>query len=330
MKVKKKILIPLILLMIAAIAAMGIYAKRQLDREVPLSAGMSVYAQRPNNFVVRNGEVHYLRPNLATVLLVGTDGQEEEPDLPEDIVPFYNQIQADFLFVIVIDDDAREYSAIQINRDTMMDVPWLDVLGNYGGTNYEQIALSHNSGSGGIDSLSNTSSAVSSLLFSLPLDYAFSYSMTGIGALNDIVGGVTVTVEEDLTPADPTLIKGKTIKLNGKQAESFLRARMVLADDTNIARMKRHRQYIDGYIVSAREKINSESDFVMKAIEKLSDYMVTELDARQLASLVTKLDSYEFKGIVTAKGELVLGEHYEFYADEDDLWSIVLKACCID
>ena len=47
----------------------------------------------------------------------------------------------------------------------MTEVPWLDVLGNYGGTEYKQLCLAFNYGDGGMKSCRNTVSAVSALLF---------------------------------------------------------------------------------------------------------------------------------------------------------------------
>ena len=66
--------------------------------------------------------------------------------------------------------------------------------------------------------------------------------MTAIRVLNDLVGGVSVTMEEDGTQIDPAFVKGATVRLSGSQAEAFVRARMGLENDTNLARMQRQRQ----------------------------------------------------------------------------------------
>jgi len=80
---------------------------------------------------------------------------------------------------------------------------------------------------------------------------------------------------------------------------------------------------------SARKMFNSDSQFMLKAVEKLQPYMVTDLTAEAMSDLVTKLDKYEVNPVLHAEGELKIGEFYEFYVDEDDLWGIVKKALCI-
>ena len=47
-----------------------------------------------------------------------------------------------------------------------------------------------------------------------------------------------------MTAIDPAFVQGRTLTLNGTQAESFVRARKSMEDDTNLARMARQRQYL--------------------------------------------------------------------------------------
>lgn len=269
-----------------------------------------------------NGEEHKVGSFVETYLLVGTDN-DDSAGSELAVKRFYNHTQADFIVLLAVDEDSKKVSAIQINRDTMTDVPWLDVLGRYGGTAFRQIALAYNSGSGGTDSLKNTADAVSRLLFGIPVDHSAAFTMTGINTLNELVGGVTVYVEDDLTPVDGALQKGSTVTLHGEQAEHFLRARMALADDTNLARMRRHREYINSFAQSAKEAMNSDPQIFVNAAEALSPYMVTEMTADELLHLADCVQKYGISGIRYAEGELKIGEFYEFYPDMENLWSIV-------
>jgi anionic cell wall polymer biosynthesis LytR-Cps2A-Psr (LCP) family protein len=210
----------------------------------------------------------------------------------------------------------------------MTDVPWLDVIGNYGGTNFEQLCLSFNSGSGGLDSCQNTVDAVSGLLFDAPIGGFIQIPMTALPVINDLVGGVSVFIEEDMTVVDPAFVQGATVRLKGGQAERFVRARMVLENDTNIARMNRQRIYMDGFQRAARAAVNSDSEFVMKVVEKLGEYMQTNLTGNQLIDLLEQLDTYEVAPIRVPEGELRIGEYYEFYVDEDSLWENVKELFC--
>ena len=229
----------------------------------------------------------------------------------------------------MLDTENNTAEILQLNRDTMTDVPWLDVLGNYGGTEFKQLCLAYNYGDGGMKSCKNTVSAVSGLLFNAPIGSYIQVPITAISVLNDLVGGVPVTMEEDYTEIDPVFVKGATVRLNGTQAESFVRARMGLNNDTNLARMKRQRQYLDSFQKCARAAFDSDSEFTVRLLEKLSEFLQSDLTAQQLSDLVTRLDKSEVSPIRYAEGELKKGEeYYEFYADEASLWAMVKEAYC--
>lgn len=292
------------------------------------NAGSAEHSPEPK-FLTYQGVEYPIKRHLQTVLLIGTDGEEAYEQVTEGLTPFYNYHQADFLLLLVLDNDAKIVELIQINRDTMMDVPWLDVLGNYGGTEYKQLCLAFNYGDGGANSCRNTRNAVSSLLFDAPIESFIQVPMTVIPVANDLVGGVPVTMEEDMTILDPAFVKGATVRLNGTQAEKFVRARMDLPDDTNLARMRRQRIYMDSFQQCAREAINTDSQFVMKVLETMADYLQSDLTAQQLSDLIQKLDTYTVSPITPLEGELVMGEeYYEFYADEAALWETVKNAYC--
>lgn len=291
-------------------------------------AGTTVHAREPAYLTYE--DVKYpIKKHLQTVLLIGTDGEEAYQEVTEGLKPFYNYNQADFLVLMVLDNYARTVELLQVNRDTMMDVPWLDVLGDYGGTEFKQICLAYNYGDGGEKSCRNTANAVSSLLFEAPVDSYIQVPLTAIPVVNDLVGGVPVTFEEDMTEIDEAFVKGATVRLNGKQAESFVRARMSLSDDTNLFRMHRQRIYMDSFQQCAREAIRTDSEFVMKVLERMAQYLQSDLDAQQLTDLLQKLDTYEVRPITPPEGELRMGEeYYEFYADVPALWETVRKAYC--
>ena len=242
---------------------------------------------------------------------------------------FYNYNQADFLTLLVLDTDNNTAEILQVNRDTMTDVPWLDVLGNYGGTEFKQLCLAFNYGDGGPKSCRNTVSAVSSLLFDAPIDYYMQVPMTAIPVLNDVVGGVPITFQEDMTDIDPAFVKGATVRLDGSQAEKFVRSRMGLSDDTNTYRMERQLQYLDSFQNCAREAIDTDSQFVLTLLEKLSDYLQTNLTGDQLVNFITQLDESEISPIRPPQGTLTLEDgHYAFYVDLDPTWEDVKRAYC--
>lgn len=308
-------------LLLAVIGVLGVKVYRMDSEDADRAARAK--QQTENRWKIKyNGEEHTVGSYVETYLLVGTDS--DNSGCSDVLVKrFYNYTQADFIVLLAVNEEGKKITAIQINRDTMMDVPWLDVLGRYGGTDFRQIALAYNSGSGGTDSLKNTADAVSRLLFGLPVDHSAAFTMAGINALNDLVGGVTVHIEDDLTPVDKALKKDSTVTLHGEQAEHFLRARMVLADDTNLARMRRHREYLGGFVSSAKKAMDADPQFFMKSFDTLSPYMVTEMTTDELLYLADRAQKYGIDSIQYAEGELKIGEFYEFYPDMESLWNII-------
>lgn len=325
---KTGILLLCVVLLAALLAGASLMAKK--DAEAPIeNAGTAQNAAVKQESLTYDGQEYPMKPHLQTVLLIGTDALEAYEEKTEGVKPFYNYHQADFLTLVVLDTERNTAEILQLNRDTMTDVPWLDVLGNYGGTEFKQLCLAYNYGDGGMKSCKNTVSAVSGLLFDAPIDHYIQIPMTAIGVLNDLVGGVPVTLKEDLTAVDPAFAEGTTVWLDGGQAEKFVRARMGLENDTNLARMKRQRQYLASFQKRAREAFHSDSEFMVKLLEKLSEFLQSDLTAQQLSDLLTRLDTCEISPIRYAEGELKTGErYYEFYPEEGSLWAMVKQAYC--
>lgn len=315
-----------LILCVVLLAALVLGAFLMMGEEPIEGAGT---VQNVIQYLTYQGTEYPIKKHIETVLLIGTDSTEQYEEQTEGLREFYNYNQADFLMLLVLDRDTNTAQILQINRDTMTDVPWLDVLGRYGGTEYKQLCLAFNYGDGGAKSCRNTVDAVSSLLFDAPIQSYIQVPMSVIPVINDLVGGVPVTITDDLTAIDPAFVKGATVRLNGTQAEKFVRSRMELADDTNLARMRRQRDYLDSFQKCAREAINTDSEFVVKMLEKLGEYLQSNLTGQQLSDLITQLDKSEVSPIRTPEGTLIVGEeHYEFYVDEDSLWELVKATYC--
>ena len=326
----KKVVVLLIIVALLAALIAGAALMSKKEAEAPIeNAGTVQNAAVKTKSLTYNGQEYPMKTHLQTVLLIGTDAVEAYEQTTEGVKPFYNYNQADFLTLLVLDTDNNTAEILQVNRDTMTDVPWLDVLGNYGGTEFKQLCLAFNYGDGGPKSCRNTVSAVSSLLFDAPIDYYMQVPMTAIPVLNDVVGGVPITFQEDMTDIDPAFVKGATVRLDGSQAEKFVRSRMGLSDDTNTYRMKRQLQYLDSFQKRAREAFHSDSEFMVKLLEKLSDYLQTNLTGDQLVNFITQLDESEISPIRPPQGTLTLEDgHYAFYVDLDPTWEDVKRAYC--
>ncbi|MDO5444468.1 MAG: LCP family protein [Eubacteriales bacterium] len=292
-----------------------------------VGAGTSEHALQKKDSLEYNGKTYPLKRHIRTLLVMGTDKFNPEEDVSG---LFYNYQQADFQTVLIFDQDKKTCTPIQINRDTMCDVPWLSVNGKVGGTKFCQIALSHTYGSGAEDSCVNSRNAISSLMFDAPIDHYVSFSLDSIQIINDLVGGVTVTVPDNaIAYADPDFVEGNTVLLQGDKAMKFVRTRDKEVFGSNIDRMSHQRVYLGGFVQAARECYAEEDEFSLKAYDQLSPYMVTDLSLNDLNETVQMLVEYEILPIETPKGELKLGTQFaEYYIDYDSLWDLVKNAYC--
>lgn len=150
----------------------------------------------------------------------------------------------DFLRLVAIDSTAKTVFQVQIDRDTMTPITILGVLGNRSGVRTTHICLAHSFGDGGAQSCELTVDAVSNLLFGSQIDYYVAMNLDGISVLNDWVGGVTVTLEDDFSALDAAMTQGTTLTLAGEQAEIYVRSRRNVGVGTNETRMKRQQEYI--------------------------------------------------------------------------------------
>ncbi len=311
-------------LVLVAFGAWKVIDRINDSREYSVGEHPTYTQEKPKTFIY-NGEKYVLDPDIRTMLLIGID--KYEADIQDDYKYSRNQQQSDFLVVLYIDDEAKTFGMLQVNRDSMGSIPVLDVDGKNAGTVVGQLALSHTYGTGGKDSCENTVKAVSDYLYGIRLDHYVSFTMDAIVILNDSVGGVTVTINDDFTGVDDTLIKGETVTLYGVHAMNFVRSRMSMKDDpTNINRLARQREYLNALYSQAEKAFNENSDIIDDTFLKLTDYIVTDTTVNTLSSILDKLMGYEFLGIETIEGEAVSGEVFmEFYADEELLQKQIVR-----
>ena len=313
------------LLMVIGVGLFGIHAwERRQDRRAAEQFSAAEEANPTANVTLSEGETDYvLRRDLDTYLLIGLDKFTDTLSDPE---LFTNNQQADFLFLMAVDKTNQTYSAIHLNRDAMTEIHRLGMSGKKIGSFTGQLALAHTYGSGGKDSCRNTVEAVSHYLLDVPVEHYFSLTMDAIPVLNDLVGGVSVFVEDDFSAIDPRLEQGKTVRLQGQQALTFVRTRWYVDDSSNLSRMNRQRAYINALYEQMTQKLQNEDSFAARLASQLADYSVSDLTTTELSNLAEQLKDYRFTGITPIRGDAVLGEkNIEYYTDEADLRSLVIE-----
>ncbi len=231
---------------------------------------------------------------------------------------------ADFLMLFVVNQTNNSYGFIQLNRDTMMDVPGLDkYTGEEAGTAFEQICIAHWYGTTPEERNANTVEAVSRLFGDMEINGYYTINMKDIGALNDAVGGVLVTIDEDLTSIDPELKEGTEVLLNAKQAEAYVRARMNVGKGTNEERMARQLNYMKSAYSRVINQLREEPNYINSLYDEMKDRIQTDRNGEGLNEFAKYISSGENKGFIQLDGEAKIGdtlgdgvEHAEFYLNE--------------
>lgn len=236
-------------------------------------------------------------------------------DVSRDSGSYRNGNKADLIMLMVTDEEAGKTTVLQLNPDTMVSfsVPGMSE------TVQIPLGLSFSYGSGGSDSCLNQSKAVSNLLEGIPVDHYMVFTMDSIAVVNDMLGGVTVAIEEDFQAEYPGLPEGENLVLMGETAIEFFRYRSE-EDVANEAHMERQRRYMAGLYRPFMENAQNE-DFLARLTIQLGDGLSTDLTLSQMVQMLALLDSYKLdETILTLQGDAskAAGE-FQYRVDKDSL-----------
>ena len=277
--------------------------------------------------ITYKGQKYRWNDNLTTILFLGTDRTVEQQD--SGMTMAGKNGQADTILLGVIDNTNRKISFINVNRDTFIPVAEYTSDGDYAGEKKMQICLSYAYGQDNEQSCQYTAQAVSKYLFGMPIDYYVRLSYDAIPVLNDSVGGVTVTVLEDLTRSDGSLVEGSTITLAGSQALTYVRSRDMGIVETNEHRISRQKQYLYAFMRRTIEVTRSDLTLPLGLYQNAKPYMTTNITPSQVTYMTSKVLEYGIAddAISGIPGESVDGadNHVEFYPDQTALYERVLE-----
>lgn len=272
------------------------------------------------------GEVYERDPSVKAILCIGVDSSGAlEKKVTGD------GGQADGLF-LVAHDVARDYVRIlMIPRDTMTPITLTDLSGNILGKTDHHITLAYGYGDGRELSCEWTAEAVSELLYGLRIDGYLAMNTSMIPVLNDMVGGVTVTVDiEGMERRDPELVKGATVTLQGKQADLFVRYRDIDIDNSAITRMSQQRQYMEHYFATVKQKAAKDDQLIIRLMNAIEADMITNMSKDQYMGIgldmINSSQMLSGDDILTIPGEAVTTDMFdEFHHDPEGTLQMVLE-----
>ena len=264
--------------------------------------------------------LHYRENEITNYLFIGVD-----KDDVTNVSGHQNGGQADFLVVLAIDRINRSITPVMLDRDAMVEMQTYGVFGHPAGTRVMQLCLAQAYSGVNIPGSVNTVETVEKLLKGIDVHHYVVLDMSAIPLVNDALGGVEVTLQDDFTVYDPTMTKGATIRLMGQQAEFFVRGRMTVADGTNASRMARQQQYLSGLLTQFRLTVKGNQLKLNEVLDALSGHMATDAGDNTLLHDVNAYDDYTWQPLQTLQGEHAIDEYgfAEFWVDEDALMRLV-------
>lgn len=263
---------------------------------------------------------HYRENEITNYLLIGLDQEAINRS-----AGYQNGGQADFLVVLSVDRINRTITPVMLDRDTMTKVQTYGVFGHPSGIREMQLCLAQAYSTTGFSGSDNTARTVEGLLYGVKIDHYVTLDISAVPLLNDAVGGVEVTLQDDFTGYDPQMVQGATIRLTGEQAEYFVRGRMTVADGTNASRMKRQQQYISGFLTQLHRELEKDPDKMIELLNDVSGHMQTDTTEEILLRDADAYSGYEWKPMQTPEGTHHIDEYRfaEFRVDEEDLRSMI-------
>lgn len=272
-----------------------------------------------------NGKKYQYNNRVTTLLYAGLDSFDEL----KQTATYGDKARADSIMLIVLDEASKKMSVVAINRDTMTDVHRFSRNGGDLGTYVTHLGYAYANGDGGTASCENLKTAVSTLFNNLPIDGYMVSNQTSIVMINDLVGGVTVTVpNDDLAAKYPELTTGNVVTLDESNVRAYVQQRDTAVDFSNEGRIERQKSFVLSFMDEFGTLVRDNSTQVWDELEECSNWMQTDITKNKYLSLAdafsqTNLapDSYYI-----LEGEDQLGElHDEFYYDEDALQELIIK-----
>ena len=294
---------------------------RQAATENEMQRVWKEFQEKPVSIKLHKKTWKFAHP-VQTYLFIGTDKSGNEDAEGEE----YHGSMADALMLVVVDEEEKAYGILQLNRDTITEVPMLLQDGSANASAQMQLCTAHWYGKDKAASCDNTVETVSKMLGGLPIDGYYALKMDAMPLLNHEVGGVTVTLEDDMTKLDPAMKKGATLTLTDRQAELLMQSRYAMDDDRNTQRMRRQQIFLKAFMKKIKKQNAGDVNATVKLYDRLRPYATTDIKMNDLTALLKDMQGYTDKGIITIDGTSKIGEklhdgkkHWEFYMDEDSL-----------
>lgn len=320
----------LILGLAAAVAFVGLAAtvvinKLKEQKNYHVTGANSVDVGAGYRYTEYNGKKYQYNNRVTTLLYAGLDSFDEL----KQTATYGDKARADSIMLIVLDEVSKKMSVVAINRDTMTEVHRFSRKGDDLGVYVTHLGYAYTNGDGGEASCENLKTAVSTLFNNLPIDGYMVSNQTSIVMINDLVGGVTVTVpNDDLAAKYPELTTGNVVTLDESNVRAYVQQRDTAVDFSNEGRIERQKSFVLSFMDEFGTMVKEDASSVWDSLEACSDWMQTDITKNKYLSLADAFSNTNLTpdSYYILEGEDQLGElHDEFYYDEDALQELIIK-----
>jgi LCP family protein required for cell wall assembly len=335
-KAKKILLIVLIVLIsLVLVAAASFFVLREIGRRSLLGyddvvitpSDVEIIADETGKNVTYNGHTYVFNEDVTSILCMGVDRKEFSD---EATVPGASG-QADALFLFAMDTKTGKSTVIAVSRDSMVDIDLYSAEGAYIGTEKNQLCLAYSYGDGRKGSCENTLSAVSRLMYGIPINSYVAIDFEAVGVVNDKIGGVEITSDYDIKLSDGSMIKsGQTVTLKGEDAITYLRARDKSVLESNNDRVKRQQKYLKSFANKIVSATKSDITVPVKLYNSASEYMVSNIGVPEITYFTSCLMSGGYSSNIDFRsipGTVAAGEDgkAEFTPDGTAMYELILE-----
>lgn len=261
--------------------------------------------------IYHKGKKYKYNTDLINLLLIGIDADNKDKE---------SQGQADALYLVSVDNKKNKVKIVGISRNTMCDFGMVGIDGEVYSTKHGQICLAFAYGNDDEQSSKNCVNAVSDLLYGLPINGYYTLYLDAIEKLVDAVGGVEVNLTENDSDIEYFSQKGNKVTLKGEEVNFYIQLR----GNSNAPRVERHKEFIRGFVNSAKKAIKKDLTLPVKLANEMKKYSVTDIDITSAVYLATQAVNWNIE-FVNIKGEYGIEDDWEtFTVDDADLKDVII------
>ena len=320
---RKQIFFLAVVLLAVAIGVIGLVAstiqkKNSQDSQV---------AESRKDTIQYNGKTYKYNDHLTNYLFMGIDTREpvETYEIQEDAG------QADAIFLLSHDRVTGQIRCLTIPRDTMAQIEVIGPGGDSFGMSKDHINIQYAFGDGKTKSCELMKTAVSQLLYQVPIRQYCALNMDAIPILVELTGGVDLVVPDDsLQDVNPEFQEGATVTLTGENAEQFVRYRDIKKTQSALVRTNRQMVFLEAYMKKVQEISKTDVSIVTRLYEGIQDYMVTNMGTDHFAKLLEASLKNQITN-ETLPGEGIEGEYFdEYHVDDEQLYDLIIRTFYVE